>query len=136
MKLFGLFRKPLAGLVLSVFVLCLLPGPATLSSQAEAKAKKKTSAKKIKRTKKHTARSRSIAPRPKGILTQRYYLEEGADTAEGEKLGNELKAIGVDETSFDVENNILKVTFKTNKLSSVAIISKLKSLGYTVKRID
>lgn len=99
----------------------------------KAKAKKKVVRKKIKGAKKRQLRK---APVRSGIISQNYYLEEGADETEAENIAEELKSLGAQDAKVDIEKNTIQVKFDTKKLSAVTIIKRLKELGYTIKRID
>jgi copper chaperone CopZ len=94
--------------------------------------KKKKTAKKVR----HKVPKRAAKPAKSRFLTQRYVLEEGFDEVEADRLKDSLATLGVKDVTADVDNNTLTVQFDTRKLSALHIIQKLKSLGYTVKRIQ
>ena len=71
-----------------------------------------------------------------GVVTQHYYLDEGIDASETENVTEGLKTIGAEDVSIDTNKNTVVVRFDSSKLSSVGVISKMKAMGYTVKRID
>lgn len=75
-------------------------------------------------------------PARTGTIIQKYTLEEGADEAETARIVSELKSLGADDASINVETSALQVKFNAGKLSAVGIMKKLKELGHTVKRID
>lgn len=151
------FKKGLALFILSLFLLGILPSASSNSGCAEARAKKKVyrkikkvrvkkvvrRVKKIKRVvrkvKRKTKRIHEPAyklPARTGTIIQKYTLEEGVDEAEAERVVGELKSLGADDASINVETSALQVKFNSGKLSAVGIMKKLKELGYTVKRID
>jgi copper chaperone CopZ len=96
--------------------------------------RKKKVAKKIH--KKAAKRSSYRLPNPPGAVFQTYSIEEGVDESEADNMAAEIKSIGVQEASINIDKNTLSVKFDPAKVSALKIISKLKSLGYTVKRID
>ena len=144
-------RKFFALILLLAFVCGIVPSNFSGVSSVEAKTKKavkkiakKRKAKKVVRKKTKKVRKAKKAPKksalkiagPSGIISQSYYLEEGADANEAEKITDELKGLGAEEVNVDVEKNVLQIKFNTKNLSAISILSKLKELGYTVQRID
>ena len=131
--------------------------PLDLSRPADAKTKKKIVRKvKLKRTKKKVVRRSKVkkvrkarkvvlrakkklpraraVPSSSGTVTQDYTLEEGVGGDESDNIIGALKAVGADEVAVDSSTNTVSVTFRNSRLTSVGIVRKLKSLGYTAKR--
>jgi len=157
-------KKFLAGLLAVLFAFCLLAFLPGFSGQAEGRAKKRTVkrkvvkktvrkkakkpakkyrkaklAKPVQATKKAALAAREPAyqlPPRTGTVVKSFTLEEGVDDTAAETIVNELKSLGVDEASVDVNRNTLRAKFNSQELSAVSVIKKLKELGYTVKRID
>lgn len=118
--------------LLALLLVAAVAAPGFFSSPAEAKGKKaKVSSR--KKTKKKVKKKAVAANR---LLTQSYYLEEGVDETDAANMVEDLKELGAKEASINVASNTLSVTFAPKSLSAVTIISKLKSLGYTVKQIN
>lgn len=105
----------------------------------KAKSKKQKKTNKTKKTKK-SKKAAKAAPAEKPakatgkVVSQKYYLEEGVDDSEAEKIVSVLRDMGVEDASIDVDNNALTVKFDSGKISSAALVSKLKSLGYTATK--
>ncbi|MCU0640936.1 MAG: hypothetical protein MUC35_02470 [Candidatus Margulisbacteria bacterium] len=146
-------KKLLSLLLLTVFLLTLVPFTGGWAAPAEAKAKKRIvrKAKKkvrrpIKKKKARLVKKRRAVAKPvkkkynvpvqAGPISQQYSLEEGVNDSEADRIVNELRALGVKDASIDVNTNTLSVDYDSAELSSVSIIQKLKGLGYTVKRIN
>jgi hypothetical protein len=112
----------------------------TVKKYRKAKlAKPIKSAKKVNAARKAALSAKEPAyqlPSRAGMVIKSFTLEEGVDDSGAETIVNELKSIGVDEASVDVNKNVLQAKFNSQELSAVSVIKKLKELGYTVKRID
>ena len=117
-KLFLLFLSAL-------FLLGCLPGSSVDFNSAEARTKKAV-------RKKRKARR----PAARQAISQIYHLEESPDKDEAEALVAAMKGLGAAEAGVDMEKNVLRVKYSTQKLSALGIIQKLKELGYTTKRIE
>ncbi|MFA6431635.1 MAG: hypothetical protein WCV91_04580 [Candidatus Margulisiibacteriota bacterium] len=147
----------LAILIIFIFSAGILPSN-VINSSADAKAKKKIvrkvprkkakktkkvkykKAKKIKKSKK-TKKTAKPAAKPAAkatgkVASIKYYLEEGVDDAEAEKIVSVLRDMGVEDASIDVDNNALSVKFDSGSISSAALVNKLKSLGYTATKTN
>ena len=74
-------------------------------------------------------------PSRSGSLTQRYAIEEGLGGDEVDNMISGLQAIGADDVSVDSSKNMATVTYNTSKLTSVGIVKKLKTLGFSARRI-
>lgn len=74
-------------------------------------------------------------PSRSGSVTQRYSLEEGLGGDEADNVISGLKAVGADDISVDPAKNTVTVTYNTSNLTAVGVVKKLKSLGYTARRI-
>ena len=73
-------------------------------------------------------------PAVSGSVSQIYAVEEGIGEPEVGNLVGALKSIGAQDAYADTSRNTLTVTFNSSKVTSAAIIKKLKTLGYTAKR--
>lgn len=120
---------------LCVVLLVIFFVPLTLPPQAVEARGKKASTKKFYRKKTRRVK-RSYRVSRSAFISQRYSLEEGMDSGGAGTISNELLDLGAENASVDINKNLVDVKFKTSRLSSIAILSKLKELGYTVKRID
>jgi hypothetical protein len=157
-------KKFLAGPLTALFVFGLLVGVPDLAAQVDALAKprpvkrkvvKKTVRRKIKRPVKKYRKAKLakpvkpakkaplIAKEPDyqlpsraGMVVKDFVLNEAVDSSAADLIVSELKSIGVDEASFDPDDQMLRAKFNAQELSAVSLIKKLKDLGYTVKRID
>lgn len=143
-------------LILSFFLLGILPAAPGNPGRAEARAKKKVyrkikktrvkkvihRIKKVKRAVRRIKRAKRLRepvyklPARTGTVIQKYTLEEGLGEVDAGGVVSELKSLGADDASVNVETSTLRVKFNTRKLSAIGIMKKLKELGYTVKRIN
>jgi hypothetical protein len=74
-------------------------------------------------------------PSRSGAVTQRYSLEEGVGGDEADNVVKGLQSVGADDVSVDPSTNLVTITYNTSKLTAVGVTKKLKSLGFTAKRI-
>ena len=156
----NLFRF-LAIIIIFIFSAGIIPSD-IINSSADAKAKKKImrkvprkkakkakkakykKAKKAKKAKKSKKTKKATKPIPAAkpanatgkVASIKYYLEEGVDDAEAEKIVSVLRDMGVEDASIDVDNNALSVKFDSGKISAAALVNKLKSLGYTATKTN
>jgi hypothetical protein len=75
-------------------------------------------------------------PTRSGVIAQNYILKEKVDEAQAERIVSELRSLGAEEASYNVNTNNLRVKFNTRELSAVGIMTKIKGMGYTIKRIE
>jgi len=141
-------KKLFSWLLLLFFLLGIAPFSSGIIRPSEARTKKllhrakfkkhhyKTRGKKFYRKAKKIYRRQYRPPVRKGLISQRYFLEEGSNPAENQAVITELNILGITDANIDAEKNTLQIKFNTQKLSSIDVIKKLKELGYTVKRID
>lgn len=123
-----------------------LKAPAKKLKKAKKVAPKKTIGAKEKaatkpKTKKSSTQNSSLPPQytlPVGqrTISQKYSLEEVIDETAAENITAGLRELGVENASVDLATNTLSVKFNTQRITAIGIISKLKSLGYSIKRID
>lgn len=128
--------KRLFGLLLALVLVCV--AAYMIVKPAEARVKKPVHKKhylKKKPARKVPRRAAKLRA-PTGLISQRYSIEEGLDEDEADNLAAEMKSLGVKASSVNLEKNTMMVKFDPAKVSAVKILSKLKTLGYTVKRID
>lgn len=110
----------------------------TIIKRKKTKLKKPVKQKIIHKKQQKAKRSRKPAyklPVQMRTIVQKYSLVEALDESEAETIVDELKSLGADDASINIETNTLEVKFNTKKLSAVNIMKKLKELGYTVKSI-
>lgn len=77
-----------------------------------------------------------LLPPRAGTIVKTFALEEGINDSGAETIISELKSLGVDFVSADVNRRTLQAKFNSQELSTISIIKKLKELGFTVRRID
>jgi copper chaperone CopZ len=99
-------------------------------------SKKKKAVRKIHRKPYKKVSKPAKSPSTPQLISQNYTLEEGFDEIEADRIRDVLLTLGVKEVQTDVDTNSVSVKFDKSKISAVHIIQKLKSLGYTIKRID
>lgn len=75
-------------------------------------------------------------PAGTGTISQTYFIEEGIGESEVDNLISSLKGIGADDVQVDTNKNTVSVKFNSSNLTSVGVVSKLRGLGYTVRRIN
>ena len=111
-----------------------------VKTAARSKKKKKTAASPKPAAKKPRVTAPDEAyqyplPSRTGSVTQRYSIEEGIGGDEADNVIGGLKVVGADDISVDPATNTVTVTYNTSKLTTVGVVKKLKSLGYTARRI-
>ena len=93
--------------------------------------------KKIKKKPK-VSTSRQVKAKPPartGYIFQTYTLGEEIDSSNASELTAALKGLGVAEVLINSYDHSVQVKFNSLQLSSIEIMQKLKTLGFTVKEI-
>jgi len=74
-------------------------------------------------------------PSRSGSVTQRYSIEEGIGGDESDSVINGLESVGADDVSVDSSKNLVTITYNNSKLTSAGIVKKLKTLGFSARRV-